>query len=262
MAKEDRVRYFIDVRSTDEFQAGHIPGFWSVPGGQAVQRADDTVGIKASHVVFCCDDLVRAVVTASWYKQMGFRRVYAVEGGTTAWQAAGLEVETGPAEIHLEGIEDAERMIPAFEPANLAAALGVNPHLTILFVDTSREFADGHIPGARWLIRSWLEPKLSELAPDLDAPVLITDVAGEHAKLAALTMYRIGYRRVATLHGGMRAWREAGLAVEKGLAGIMEPPVDVVPAGTDRSYSDMVQYLRWEEALGKKYEQLEPVGAS
>ena len=36
----------------------------------------------------------------------------------------------------------------------------------------------------------------------------------------------------------------------------MSPPVDVVPAGTDRSYADMVHYLRWEEALGEKYQPL------
>ena len=27
-----------------------------------------------------------------------------------------------------------------------------------------------------------------------------------------------------------------------------------VPAGPERSYADMIEYLRWEEALGKKYE--------
>ncbi len=96
---------------------------------------------------------------------------------------------------------------------------------------------------------------MSEVAPDLDAPVLVSDVSGENALLAALTMARIGYRRVGVLAGGIRAWRAAGMAVEQGLTGIMEAPNDVVPAGTERSYADMVQYLRWEEALGRKYEQ-------
>ena len=29
--------------------------------------------------------------------------------------------------------------------------------------------------------------------------------------------------------------------------------VEVVPAGPERSYADMMHYLRWEEALGQKY---------
>ena len=44
------------------------------------------------------------------------------------------------------------------------------------------------------------------------------------------------------------------LAVEKGLTNVMSPPNDVVAAGPDRSYADMMNYLRWEEALGHKYE--------
>ncbi len=51
----------------------------------------------------------------------------------------------------------------------------------------------------------------------------------------------------------MSAWRGAGLAVEQGLSGVMRPPDDVVPAGPERSYADMIHYLRWEEALGSKY---------
>jgi hypothetical protein len=35
----------------------------------------------------------------------------------------------------------------------------------------------------------------------------------------------------------------------------MAAPDDVVPTGPDRTYADMVEYLRWEVALGKKYEQ-------
>ena len=39
----DGVNYIIDVRSEAEFAAGHIAGAINVPGGQAVQRADDFV---------------------------------------------------------------------------------------------------------------------------------------------------------------------------------------------------------------------------
>jgi len=41
--------------------------------------------------------------------------------------------------------------------------------------------------------------------------------------------------------------------MEQGLAGVMAPPDDVVPAGPDRPTHDMINYLRWEEALGHKY---------
>jgi rhodanese-related sulfurtransferase len=255
MARTDRVQYFIDVRSREEFEAGHIPGFVWVPGGQAVQRVDDTVAVRSAHVVFCDDGLTRSLVTASWYRQMGFRRVYAVDGGTTAWLAAGHELESASGDPRPFGLDEAEKLVPRIEPAALANALATNPDIAMIFVDTSRDFAAGHIPGSHWVSRSWLELKITEVAPDLDAPLLVSDVSGENALLAGLTLARIGYRRVGTLAGGVRAWRAAGLAVEQGLTGIMESPTDVVAAGTERSYADMVQYLRWEEALGHKYEQ-------
>src|SRR5215475_14964678 len=90
MAKtESENVYLIDVRTSEEYARGHIPGFQWFPGGQAVQRADDLVAVKNGHVVFACDGHVRATITASWYRQMGFPNVYVVDGGTGAWVAAG-----------------------------------------------------------------------------------------------------------------------------------------------------------------------------
>src|SRR6185295_10119277 len=69
MARRDQATiYFIDVRTSEEYAAGHIPGFRWFPGGQAVQRSDDTVAVKTGIVIFCCDGTARAAVTASWYR--------------------------------------------------------------------------------------------------------------------------------------------------------------------------------------------------
>ena len=42
--------------------------------------------------------------------------------------------------------------------------------------------------------------------------------------------------------------------MEQGLSGVMNPPNDVLTMGTDRTWAEAIQYLRWEEELGKKYE--------
>src|SRR5262249_8204165 len=67
--------YLIDVRTSEEYAAGHIPGFRWFPGGQAVQRSDDAAVVKHCPIVFCCDGKARATLTASWYRQMGFDEV-------------------------------------------------------------------------------------------------------------------------------------------------------------------------------------------
>jgi rhodanese-related sulfurtransferase len=91
----DETVYLVDVRTRAEYLAGHIPGFGWMPGGQAVQRSDDTVAVRTGTIVFCCDGRVRACQTASWYRQMGFANVFVVTGGTTAWKAAGLPLVSG-----------------------------------------------------------------------------------------------------------------------------------------------------------------------
>ena len=82
---------------------------------------------------------------------------------------------------------------------------------------------------------------------------MVTDEDGHDAVLAAATLMELGYRDVAALAGGSEAWRKDGRPLESGLTGVTRPPDDVVPAGPDRSYADMINYLRWEEKLGHKY---------
>jgi rhodanese-related sulfurtransferase len=123
----------------------------------------------------------------------------------------------------------------------------------VLHVGTSDRFAAGHVPGARWLSRSWLELRIAEVAPDAAAPLAVIDEDGDDAVLAAATLSDMGRRDVVALGGGMQAWRKDGRQTEQGLTGVMRPPDDVVPAGPDRGYADMINYLRWEERLGDKY---------
>jgi rhodanese-related sulfurtransferase len=254
MARANRETvYLVDVRTREEYLAGHIPGFWWMPGGQCVQRADDVAAVRTGTVVFCCDGTVRASVTASWYRQMGYENVFALAGGATAWAAAGRPLASGADEPVEALVTKARARVRQIPPAELARLLSSGRPPLVLFVDPSDRFAAGHVPGARWLSRSWLELRIGELASDRATPIVVTDDEGEDAILAAATLMDEGYGDVAALAGGTAAWRKSGGTVEQGLAGVLRPPDDVVPAGPDRSYADMINYLRWEERLGHKY---------
>ena len=249
----DETVYLIDVRTREEYTRGHIPGFWWMPGGQAVQRADDTVAVRTGTVVFCCDGTVRASVTASWYRQMGFANVFVVAGGTTAWAAAGQPLAAGADEPVEPIVAEAKSKVRQVSAAELAALLASARPPLILNVETSDRFAAGHVPGARWLPRGWLELRIAELAGDTATPIAVTDDDGHDAVLSAATLLELGYRNVVALAGGTEAWRKDGRPLEHGLTGVLRAPDDVVPAGPDRSFADMINYLRWEERLGHKY---------
>jgi rhodanese-related sulfurtransferase len=267
MARAERENvYLIDIRTVQEYVQGHIPGFQWSPGGQAVQRSDDLIGVRNGHVVFACDRRVRATVTASWYRQMGFPNVYTVDGGTTAWVATGLALEKSQAPSESGGYdeglqeelpfgyEQAQARVESLNAAALQTRLQSSKPPMVIAVDTSREFSNGHVPGAQWVPRGWLELRIAEAVPNKATPLVVTCANGRQSVLAGAMLSDLGYQQVAVLSDGMPAWRQAGLPLEKGLSGVMSPPADVLAMGTDRNWADAMHYLRWEEELGKKYE--------
>jgi rhodanese-related sulfurtransferase len=75
-----RTLYRFDVRSADDYAAGHIPGFRHYPGGQLVQEIDMAAPVRGARILLSDDRGVRADMTASWLAQMGWES-YVLEGG-------------------------------------------------------------------------------------------------------------------------------------------------------------------------------------
>ena len=247
--RESETVYLVDVRTDKEYTDGHIPGFRWWPGGQAVQRADDLAVVKNATIVFCCDARARATVSGSLYRQMGHKEVYVADGGAPAWASSGGELTTGMERASVAGLGDAFRSVKLVS----AEELHDSPPEVVLFVDTSQDFSGGHSPGAKWLSRSWLEIEIGGIVPNKSAPITVTCGTGRNSALAAVTLGELGYTNVSVLEGGMSAWRQASLPVEQGLTGIVRPPADINYLGVDRSYGEMMNYLRWETELGVKY---------
>jgi rhodanese-related sulfurtransferase len=75
-----RTLYRFDVRTREEYAAGHIPGFRHYPGGQLVQEIDMAAPVRGARILLTDDKGVRADMTASWLAQMGWE-TYVLEGG-------------------------------------------------------------------------------------------------------------------------------------------------------------------------------------
>ncbi len=89
-----------------------------------------------------------------------------------------------------------------------AAAAGYE---VVLDVREPVERIEGSIDGSIAVPRSELERTVGAMVPDPGASVLVYCVVGESSVLAAHTLQTIGYRHVASLAGGFRAWRDSGL---------------------------------------------------
>ena len=79
-AQADRTLYRFDVRSEEEYTAGHLAGFRHYPGGQLVQEIDMAAPVRGARIVLTDNLRVRADMTASWLAQMGWE-TYVLEGG-------------------------------------------------------------------------------------------------------------------------------------------------------------------------------------
>jgi rhodanese-related sulfurtransferase len=79
-AQADRTLYLFDVRSEEEYTAGHLAGFRHYPGGQLVQEIDMAAPVRGARIVLTDNLRVRADMTASWLAQMGWE-TYVLEGG-------------------------------------------------------------------------------------------------------------------------------------------------------------------------------------
>lgn len=78
-SETSRTSYCLDVRTHEEFAAGHLSGFASAPGGQLVQETDVTMPVRGARAVLADSDGVRANMTASWLAQMGWE-VWVLDG--------------------------------------------------------------------------------------------------------------------------------------------------------------------------------------
>jgi rhodanese-related sulfurtransferase len=237
--------YVLDVRTADEYAAGHVAGAVWAPGGQAVQATDEYVAVRAASIVLVCDGFVRSVMTAAWLRRMGFPSVAALAGGLPAWTAAGGAVETGQPAATPAGYEQARQRIAAVPPGDLGEAL-------VLDVGQSDAYARGHVPGAAWLCRSRLELTIGAVAPDQRRPIVVTCGDGLASTLAAATLAGLGYSAVRVLEGGTRAWELAGRPLERGGTRLLDEADDLVPKPYDRGREAMERYLRWEEALDQE----------
>jgi rhodanese-related sulfurtransferase len=78
------------------------------------------------------------------------------------------------------------------------------------------EYQAGHAVGSKSIPLGQLDKRLGDLPKDKTAPVLVMCASGMRAKRAAAQLRKAGYVNAMPVAGGMRAWREAGLPVEKG----------------------------------------------
>jgi rhodanese-related sulfurtransferase len=240
--QDRRSLYLLDVRTLEEFEAGHLPGSRWAPGGQLVQGVDAWVATRNSRIVLIDGaDAVRATITASWLIQIGWAEM-AIHTVDLAMET----LRTGPEQ------SIAIRPVPpvnAIAPTELRSLLAQHTAV-VLDLNSSLAYRKEHIPGSWFAIRA----RFGESIPKLPGSGLIVLAAPDDrlAAYAAEDLEAITDRPVRVLIGGTAAWRSADLTLESGNSRLLDTNDDVwrSPYQTDKSQGEAFQeYLAWEIGL-------------
>jgi rhodanese-related sulfurtransferase len=84
----------------------------------------------------------------------------------------------------------------------------------LLDVSEPAEYAAGHAVGARSVPLGSLETS-NQLPKNKTLPLVVMCPTGARASRAAATLQKLGFEKASALAGGLRAWREANLPVER-----------------------------------------------
>jgi rhodanese-related sulfurtransferase len=232
-----RTLYVMDVRDPAEYRAGHLPGSVMAPGGQLVQETDSWLGVWCARVVLVDDTGVRARMTASWLRRMGWDAAV-LDGGLE-----GVELERGTPAAKTDIFPLTGPEPTTVQPVELQASPA-----TIVDLALSRQHRQGHIPGAWFAIRARLAAALDKLPAE--GGLVLTSEDGTIARYAAAELGTL--RPVKVLAGGTAAWQSAGLPLETGMGPLASEPDDVALSARDRPADReryMREYLAWEIEL-------------
>jgi rhodanese-related sulfurtransferase len=233
-----RTLYLFDVRDPAEYEAGHVAGAISAPGGQLVQATDHYVGALGARIVLTDDAEVRALMTASWLRQMGWQDVYvlAEAGSETGWPSPPVLASAAPSGATID-------------PATLRGLLSRNA-ATVVDLSLSRSYLTRHIPGAWFAIRTRLDRALKKIP--LGGTLVLTSEDGVLAKLAVAEAAALD--RASGAHARRRQQRVAGgrLCLLDGSQKDGRRGVDQWRKPYERSgdpKAAMQEYLDWETDL-------------
>jgi len=83
----------IDVRTEDEFLAGHIPGARLIPHDEMSNYLDSLSAFKDEPILVYCRSGQRAASAVKTLEDAGFKKIQVLEGSFPGWQAGGHKVQ-------------------------------------------------------------------------------------------------------------------------------------------------------------------------
>jgi len=239
----DPTTKIIALTPPEEFVAGRIPGAVHIDWKpfEIVETGDQQVGTWQAEVELILTTLFVAptdtvviydggtfYASRLWWvlDQLGHERKLILDGGLSAWQAAGMRIDTGvPDESDTPADSDGPYVGAPDETAiatidEVEAALD-DPNVVLVDARTPEEYAKGHIPGAvnipfidnavpdsggRWKAPEELRAMYEAAGVTEDMTVIPYCLTGVRSAATYVTLTALGYQNVSLFTGSWAEW--------------------------------------------------------
>jgi len=114
-------------------------------------------------------------------------------------------------------VKEAKAAIKEVSVDDVKKMLDTKENIMVLDVTDKQEFEAGHIPGAINISRGTLEFKVALMIPDKNSKIVVYCGLDLRGPLATKTMNDLGYKNAVKMRGGLKAWKEAGYPIAKGI---------------------------------------------
>ena len=186
----------IDTRSPEAFAAAHIPGAYNI-WLDGVPAFGGWIADENTRIYLVADGREAMELAAMSFARIGIDTVVGIlASGMESWRDQGLPIES-----------------IATTSASETATWMQQGRIHVLDVRDEYEWDEKHIPGAVHRYVGHLEDNLPALPRDSE--IVVHCNVGHRSGVAASILKRNGFTRIHNMLGGITAWEELGLPLEK-----------------------------------------------
>jgi len=173
--------FIMDVRQPEEYATGYVPNAVLIPLGEVAQRLGEIPRDKP--VIVVCKSGGRSAQVSKILDDNGFKSVFNVLGGTSAWKAMPSYLYITPQDLR-DQLDDANKFI--------------------VDVRTIEEYKASHIAVAISMPLGDLKDRMNEIP--MDKEIIVVAENNDQGDQSAGMFISAGYKNVKNMSGGMPNW--------------------------------------------------------
>lgn len=201
-SSHDRTVYVFDLRPQKTRGADDAVGK-QVTAGQLIQATDEYIVVRGARIILVDDDTLRAKITASWLRQMG-------------WREAFFHIPSPDTKVVLSPLIPSEIQFPEIEYIEIGQLIVLlrEKRSTVIDVSQSHEYLSGHIPGAGYCPRHQLRDLIAALRDQFEFFILTSQ--NPKMSLAAADDMKMSGAKIFVLRNGNQSWTDSGASLTIG----------------------------------------------